>query len=77
MSVIEILAVCNTSLKDPAMGYNTAIVKSGLEYESKDSGGEVKKQRKMLVIEILPNLKKTVYKDTIHQLSRILVRDLT
>jgi len=38
MSVIEILAVCNTSLKDPAMGYNTAIVKSGLEYESKDLG---------------------------------------
>ena len=28
----------NTSLKDPAMGYNTAIVKSGLEYESKDLG---------------------------------------
>ena len=38
MSVIEILAVCKTSLKDPAMGCNTAIVKSGLEYESKDLG---------------------------------------
>ena len=37
----------------------------------------MKEQRKMLVIEILPNLKKTVYKDTVHQLSRIQIRDLT
>ena len=50
----------NTSLKDPAMGYNTAIVKGGVQSEDVGEGGEGAK--KDVGYRVLPNLKKLFIK---------------